>query len=726
MKIGLFFGGNSNERGISINSARAVFEILRPYVNIDLFYFDKQLKLYLLNEQYIFSNTPDDFDSLLKDSIDINSIRIDFAIPLIHGVFGEDGQIQKIFEKMRIPFLFSSSFSCANMFLKDKCNEILWENGFEKWDSYVYDHNPMYLQLFLEKHENIVLKPVDSGSSIGTYITNDLNEALNILNNAKSRYLVEQRHRGKEFSIVVVDGKPMMPVEINYGSESFFNYRNKYFPTDEVKIHCPPNFSISSIRKIREQAKKIFKTFGARDVIRIDGFLGTNIIFSDINPVPGMEFNGIFFQSVIEKNYIVFLEMLNKALIRNNLKPFNINENKEKEIIPILFGGNNSERQVSLLSAASASIKLINSNKYNTIPYLWNKDHIYEIPLQFLFRHTVEDIMGLISTIDYKNKVLTYFKFPQYTVKKYTLDEFMSLHKFIFLCLHGGEGENGVLQKKLEKNKVLFTGEGSDTSEICMNKFQALEIVEKIEELHKIPHIKISYPYEIPEEINELLEEGDLIIKPCSDGCSTGVTMISNLNQLYVYLNNYQNEAKGLTLNNQHIILPEEKNIDFILEPYIKTEKPIINNKMISMNEGWIEMTIGFIDLRFENKDLLIFNPSITIVTDTILTAEDKFLAGYGINLTPPPENIISLEQVNIIKNYIQKIIEKLRLNKYGRIDFFFNNKTNELIFIENNTLPALSFTTVIYHQCSQMELSPSEFIEKIILQGKSRNEEIN
>ena len=110
-----------------------------------------------------------------------------------------------------------------------------------------------------------------------------------------------------------------------------------------------------------------------------------------------------------------------------------------------------------------------------------------------------------------------------------------------------------------------------------------------------------------------------------------------------------------------------------------------------------------------------IFFPSITVCKRDFLTAEEKFQEGTGINLTPPPQFLINNFQIERIKNIIKKIIGLINLRGYSRIDFFFNRFTNEFILIEINTLPALTFATVLFQQAIYDNIEPETLLEKII-----------
>ena len=110
-------------------------------------------------------------------------------------------------------------------------------------------------------------------------------------------------------------------------------------------------------------------------------------------------------------------------------------------------------------------------------------------------------------------------------------------------------------------------------------------------------------------------------------------------------------------------------------------------------------------------------SPSITIAEDTILSVEEKFQGGTGVNITPPPKEIISEKNLQKVKSLVEKVAEKVGIKGYGRIDIFVHLKTGNIIVIEINTLPGLTPSTVIYHQAlaENPKIFPKEFLEKII-----------
>ena len=114
-------------------------------------------------------------------------------------------------------------------------------------------------------------------------------------------------------------------------------------------------------------------------------------------------------------------------------------------------------------------------------------------------------------------------------------------------------------------------------------------------------------------------------------------------------------------------------------------------------------------------------NPSITVAIGNILTLEEKFQGGTGINITPPPSPFVKPSAVKKAKQRMEIVAKALGIRGYARIDAFMHTKTGELIIIEANTAPGLTPSTVIYHQALAEDppMYPLQFLEKIIDNGK-------
>ncbi|BED92123.1 MAG: D-alanine-D-alanine ligase [Candidatus Improbicoccus pseudotrichonymphae] len=783
MKLAVICGGPSPEHSISLNSARSVYDALfspdnfRNNIEIKIIFINKNYEKYLIDEEFIYSNTVFDFNFKLEDKDRLNNKEFlsflkscDLVFPIMHGIYCEDGEIQKTFEKEKISFVGSSSKSCYDLYNKKKSDLILKENNY-------FTIKKLFLNLdensdsledlisdFLKENnlKKIIIKPVQGGSSLGVSCADSFEKILNVVRSmhksGEKNLVIEEMCQGKEFTIIIIESHvnnepiALIPIEIEIkDSENLiFDTRRKYLATNETHYHFPPRFSYDLTNKIREQSQKLFKLFKARDFLRIDGWVLNNdkLYFSDFNPISGMEQNSFIFQQaskigISHKNMISYI--IKNSAIRNNVvfEEDNVDNNREKKKVNVLFGGTTSERQVSLLSGSNVWLKLLKSNKFSPKPFLLYSEnsefYVLELSYDMVLYHTVEEIMYQHKNNKTENKFLELInkireslglsgKYDKKKSEILKISDFLEKSKrenaYIFSALHGGFGENGEIQNLFEKYGLKFNGSGSVASKICMNKFETGQIVNSfgLKKFRSAKKIIFNIFEKTPSwrEINDYIGQ-QAIIKPNDDGCSTGVVLISNEKELEFYINSIKNKDKFIKNNsfkfqNRNIMLSCACE-NYLVEEFIKTNEIRIENKSVILKDSddFVELTIGVIE---KDGFYHAFNPSITIAeSGALLSVEEKFQGGQGVNITPPPDFIISKDLLKTIKSNVEKLCEKVKIKDYCRIDLFANNKTNEIVIIEINTLPALTPSTVLFQQAAKepSPINPLNLLENII-----------
>ncbi|GMB10258.1 MAG: D-alanine-D-alanine ligase [Candidatus Improbicoccus devescovinae] len=782
MNLVLICGGPSPERNISLNSARSVYDALyvsknmsKIYknINIKIIFISKNYEKYIINEEFLYSNTASDFDFKLKhESQALNDQEFelilknsDLAFPVMHGIFGEDGQIQSFFDKINVNYVGAPPSACFNMYNKKMADSVLKANGFFRvlklFVAASDEFNSKIIKFFADNNlEEAIVKPVQGGSSFGVHHAKNAREAIEfcekLIKSGEPDVLIEQKCEGAEFTVIILQSlltqEPVAciptEIEVKDNDNIIFDTRRKYLATNETHYHFPPRFSYEIISEIRQKSEQLFKIFGARDFLRVDGWVILNkktqkydLYFSDFNPISGMEQNSFIFQQCskigftheeIIKYIINLAYSRNKKNINKKIVDFSKNHSNNKQKVNILFGGVTSERQVSLLSGANVWLKLLKSDFCHPEPYLLysnsknNKNFLVQnLNYDMVLYHTVEEIL-----FQSKHKLDSNFKKLINNIRSLlglkkiaiqdqsdpiSLQDFFENSKYensyVFLALHGGFGENGEIQKLLENHKLKFNGSGSVASELCMNKFKTGEIVNSLGLENFRSADKILF------NINEKLDVNDfflknknkkIVIKPNSDGCSTGVVVINNKKELEKYLNFVKSGQNNIPMNSfefQNIDINLDCNIkEYILEEFIETK----------IGE-FVELTIGVLE---SHGIYHAMNPSFTATSaGAILNVEEKFQGGVGINITPPTLDIININLRENIKFCVEKLCEKINIKSYCRVDLFANNATNEIIIIEINTLPALTPATVIFQQASKelVPMNPFEFIENLI-----------
>ena len=785
-KIAVLCGGPSLERGISLNSARSVLDHLGSQgVEIIPVYFNEKKQAYKISTAQLYSNTPSDFDFKLKKTgkklTEASLIKIlksvDIVFPCIHGTFGEDGEVQSFLEKHDISFIGSDSKSCKKAFDKFRANEYIRQLGFYAPNSIVLkitDSKKIIAQKINkfwkdEKIKRAIVKPASGGSSIGVFSvsnTYDATAAAETLFSKRmdTRVVVERFADGKEFTVIVLQNRFNIPVailptemEMDYDKNQIFDFRKKYLPTRHVTYHCPPRFGNKVIEKIQIEAEQLFSVLGMRDFARFDGFLMPDgkIWFSDFNPISGMEQNSFLFQQASRIGFShqdLFRYILNNAFLRRGMNK-RINNPlimKERKPVAVLFGGETAEKQTSLMSGTNVWLKLRGSQIYKPYPYLLGKgEQVWQLPYSYILNHTVEEIIEnaqnakkdwarlafLVEKVKLKlapevGDATEEFFLPA----KFSLNDLVKRHQFVFLGLHGGVGEDGTIQKMLTTKKIRYNGPDGITSALCMDKLMTSVRIKDA----KIPGVSVAPQHLLSKKdilkkldaekywkmLLEKFNTKTIIAKPRGDGCSAGVIRLFNAKDLQTYLSLLRNKvlvATAHTFKGQQsdVHMPENPT-DIIFESFINTDKLKTNNGKINYvrKSGYVEMTVGVLEKKGKIEAL---SPSITVAEQSILSVEEKFQGGTGVNITPPPKEIISAKNLNKVKNLVEKVAVAVGIRGYARIDIFVQVATGNIIVIEVNTLPGLTPSTVIFHQAlaENPSIYPKELLEKIIQNGQ-------
>ena len=790
LKIALLCGGPSLERGISLNSARSVCDHLHSEeIEILPIYFDHKKNAYLISRSQLYSNTPSDFDfklnssgkPLSKSALGKYLKTVDLAFPVMHGPFGEDGEIQRILKRYKVPCVGSPEDACKRAFDKFNANEFIRENGFYTLPSvllksHLKNHKQIISKFFKErKIKRAVVKPATGGSSIAVYSISTPEEALAkaqeiFSKRVDTRVVIEPFCLGTEFTVIILQNRFGMPVavmpseiEISYKDHQIFDYRKKYLATRQVTYHCPPRFDNRTIGRIQIQSEQLFKLLGMQDFARFDGWLmpDGNLWFSDFNPISGMEQNSFLFMqsSRIGMSHRDVLLYIVKSACRRYKIPFHSEaapqrsgataKRRHSEAVNVLFGGKTAERQVSVMSGTNVWLKLKRSDKYKPEPYLLDMNHnVWHLPYALTLNHTVEEMMQ--TCINAKKDEKRLHKLinrvvdklgaedgelsePWFFPEKMTLKEFIKKSKYVFIGLHGGIGEDGTLQKMLEEAKVPFNGSGGVASKLGIDKYKTGEAIKQLKKegigsafkrVEKMIQFKKFKPVDYKRYWRGLVQELEsrtIIVKPVDDGCSSGIARLYSPKDLEVYLK-YALKASPVIpegkLTKQHgiIDMPHLKMKNIMFEQFITTDKVrVIKNKLKwQTRNNWIEITMGLLEQKGKMKAM---SPSITVAVGNILSLEEKFQGGTGVNITPPPTPYVKPSAVKKAMERVEKVAKALGLSGYARIDAFMHIKTGELIIIEANTTPGLTPSTVIYHQAleEKPQMYPTQFLELII-----------
>ena len=314
----------------------------------------------------------------------------------------------------------------------------------------------------------------------------------------------------------------------------------------------------------------------------------------------------------------------------------------------------------------------------------------------------------------------------------------------VFNAVHGGAGEDGRLQELLANEGVCYTGSNPEASRVCADKVVTGQFLGALaaEGVSAAPKYELGYwdlvamaaeaPAAAWREVTEVLGAQALCMKPKADGCSSGVAKLTCAEDLRLYAR--AAEARALVVPAGTFAAPHGEIAmplwpsDFLLEPFVETaavrvERGDDGAERVVCGGGspWLETTVAVLGTA---GDMGALTPSVTVKElGDVLTLEEKFQGGTGINLTPPPPEVVSAAVLATIRGRVELIANELQLEGFARVDAFVHRETGEVKVIEVNTVPGMTPSTVLFHQALAEDppLAPEQFFRKAVdlaLQG--------
>ncbi|CAN6924515.1 unnamed protein product [Brassica oleracea] len=447
----------------------------------------------------------------------------------------------------------------------------------------------------------------------------------------------------------------------------------------------------------------------------------------------------------------------------------------------VLFGGDTSERQVSVISGTNIWMNLQRfgdlkvtpcllcsslSNSMGAFPDKTESDldnrEVWLLPYSVVLRHTVEEVLAACMEAidpdrarftsllqqqvkeDLMNALKNHSWFAGFDIidevpMRFSLKDWIKLAKeseaTVFLSAHGGIGEDGTMQALLEDEGVPYTGSsGVHASRICMDKAMASKALSHLSEFgvqtisNEVKRTEDIIHESIPDIWDELITKFKcltLCVKPARDGCSTGVARLCSSDDLEVYVQALRDclpriRANSFSKTHGMIEMPNPTPELLIFEPFIETDEVIVSSKSSEKlswkgSRRWVEITVGVIGKHGSMRSL---SPSLTVKeSGDILSLEEKFQGGTGINLTPPPTTIMSKEALERCKRGIELIAKTLGLEGFSRIDAFVHVETGDVMAIEVNTVPGMTPSTVLIQQAlaEQPPMYPPQFFRTLL-----------
>lgn len=340
-RLGVIFGGTSTEHEVSIVSGTSViknlnkekYEIYPIYIDKagEWFEFEPDNKTYKVGDEIVGTKKIENIWNYLK--------TMDILFPVLHGLQGEDGTIQGMFELLKIPYVGTrvlGSSVCMDkvyskiIFEKAKLNQAkyIYIRRFE--DKYIYI-NEDFSEEVLDIQETInkimekidfpmFVKPSNSGSSVGISKAKNKDELINSIIEASKfdkKILIEENINGREIECAVLGNEEVKASVLGeiLPAEAFYSFSAKYQNSDSKTVEAP-DLPEELTKKVRELAVKAYKAADCQGLSRVDFFVNdkeNKIYINEINTLPGFTEISMY-PKLWEKSGLTYTELLDKLI----------------------------------------------------------------------------------------------------------------------------------------------------------------------------------------------------------------------------------------------------------------------------------------------------------------------------------------------------------------------------------------------------------------------------
>ena len=309
-RVGILFGGASEEHPVSVKSAREVARSLDPEA-----YEPWWIGITRRGGWRLCDGPDGDWEGgdaptavlspdrgvhglLVLEGGHHRTVRLDVVLPVLHGRLGEDGAVQGLLELSGVPYVGCDVAGSAVCMDKSLAYTVAAGAGVATPAHRVVDAgeyvDPDGLDL------PVFVKPARSGSSFGvTRVTaaHELPGALAAARQYDAKVLVEQAVVGSEVGCAVLgdhrSGLVVGEVDRVALSHGFFRIHQEAAPetgSENATFVVPADIPDDARRLVRETAATVYRALGCRGLARVDLFLTPDgrVVLNEVNTLPGL------------------------------------------------------------------------------------------------------------------------------------------------------------------------------------------------------------------------------------------------------------------------------------------------------------------------------------------------------------------------------------------------------------------------------------------------------
>lgn len=283
-KIVVLLGGKSPEREVSLVSGAEIASQLRA------------------NGHMVTELDPADYSIGHEMIAAIHNYHPDLVFIGLHGGDGENGVLQAMLSGSGLPYTGSGFKASAvamdkllSKFIADSSEvplpDYLMLNKSDYENDALTPYEIIRQSLTVRNHNReVVVKPLDAGSSVGVHIVADETDWDTALQDAfrfSERVMAEEYIAGRELTVTVLDGVALPVVEI-IPHNGFYDYPNKY-TAGNTTYQAPAELTDAEADRVKDYAVRIWQAMECSGYARIDfRYDGRQFYFLEVNTLPGM------------------------------------------------------------------------------------------------------------------------------------------------------------------------------------------------------------------------------------------------------------------------------------------------------------------------------------------------------------------------------------------------------------------------------------------------------
>jgi D-alanine--(R)-lactate ligase len=308
LKIGIIFGGCSEEHPISVKSAQEVAH------SIDLAKYEPYYIGITRTGAWKLCESPcADWENghcrpallspdrsvhglLVLEQEQYRMIRLDVVFPVLHGKLGEDGAIQGLLELSGIPYVGCDIASSALCMDKSLAYVVAGSAGIATPKHWILTANEWIDPDSLTYP--VFVKPARSGSSFGVSKVTEKSELPKAMATAReydSKVLVEEAVAGSEVGCAILGERfglvagEVDRVSLSHGFFRIHQETNPESGSENSTFIVPADISCEARVLVQETAKNIYRALGCKGLARVDMFLTDDgVVLNEVNTLPGM------------------------------------------------------------------------------------------------------------------------------------------------------------------------------------------------------------------------------------------------------------------------------------------------------------------------------------------------------------------------------------------------------------------------------------------------------